>query len=76
MEELSATLQANMQDLQAAINRLTVKDATVADTKDEVMSAPEDVDLGRPGLGYSPRRRAACLRPRVALGGTALLPPM
>ena len=54
MAELSATLQANMQDLQDAINKLAVKDAKIPDTKDEVMAAPEEVDLGRPGLGFTP----------------------
>ena len=54
MAELSATLQANMQDLQDAINKLTVKDTKIPDTKDAVMSAPEEVDLGRPGLGFTP----------------------
>ena len=33
MAELSATLQANMQDLQDAINKLTVKDAKIPDTR-------------------------------------------
>ena len=54
MPELSEQLRANMQDLQEAIHKLTVKDAVMPDTKEAVMSAPEDVDLGRPGLGFTP----------------------
>ena len=76
MAELSATLQANMQDLQEAINKLTVKDAKIPETKDAVMSAPEEVDLGRPGLGFTPAVANRVPLAPVALWGIARAPAL
>ena len=37
MSELSATLRANTQDLQDAINRLSISEDTTMDTKEAAM---------------------------------------
>lgn len=52
MSELSATLRANTQDLQDAINRLSISEDTTMDTKEAAMPETEEVELDRPGLGF------------------------
>ena len=69
MSELSATLRANTQDLQDAINRLSISEDTTMDTKEAAMPETEEVEWTAQAWDSPPRLRTGCPRPRVLSQG-------